>query len=668
VGARPRLTLARWNEALLDALLPPTRDPRRPALLACDDAALAKIAANLGLAPEDGAAELVASVQAEQPVDDRAGFSAALDAAHAFARAPRPRPGPPPHLAVLCMTVLAASRMDYTEEHTTGAYYTHLCGLLDVPPLAQWPHIPRVDELTETFSTLADWLADDQRGTRGRLLPPVKQGRRIVGVPVSQTILRGRDRHLLGDFFWRCRRSLDAGFSPPRLLRLWGGRHQLTGPAQDRIEDRRLDRALSATVAAAYRTWDGTRRDLGGRVVRPVALRLGVNPTRAALNASVPGLDGDLLLTGPDGGSFELAGHPQETIIPLDWLAHASDAPLRLELDGSDDLIEVLDSPTMLFEMTDIGLLRVPLAAGKPVWVLTCDPALTTLHLPPHRVHRAQLPNGWKLLVALSEEELPAELTAPEPHPAATVMADEVQLVGGLRLGDGAWLVDHPPAVSSHLLEPALITIDGSEHGDVEPDQIRPLVEMAYHPGVHIIDVGDVWHAEIELAAREPRDAVGAIVWDLGHPALLRHGPIGDEHPLRGRGATVAGAQVIGGQPLDWRAPILIRTPGLVHAIRMNGTVTAHAPAAASAWERQTGLHRRDAACGIDDDGTIVWLCAEHPQRPRVIRVRDLDVSVTEDVLDCAYAFAEAVVIDQAGGADATGTWRELVEEAFRDD
>jgi hypothetical protein len=668
VGAWPRLTLARWNEALLDALLPPTRDARRPALLACDDATLAKIATSLGIDPGDAAGELVASVQAEQPVDDRAGFSAALAAADAFAWAPRPRPGPPPHLAALCLTVLAASRMDYTEEHSTGAYYTHLCDLLGVTPLAQWPHIPRVDELTETFGTVAEWLANDENGARGRLLLPAEQGRRVVGVPVSQTILRGRDRHLLGDFFWRYRRSLDAGFSAPRLLRMWGGRHQLTGPAQQRITDRRFDRALTAAVTAAYRTWDGTRRDAGGRIVRPVALRLGVNPTRAALNASVPGLEGDLILTGPDGAAFRLAAHPQETVIPLDWLVHASDEPLRLALEGCDDLIEVLDSPTMLFEMTDIGLLRVPLAAGKPVWALTCDPALTALQLPAHHIHRAQLPARWKLLVSLTEDELPDGLTAPEPDPDATVDMDEVQLIGGLRLGDGAWLVDHPPDVSSHLPEPALITIDGAEHGDIEPDEIRPLGEIAHRPGVHIIDVGAVWEAEIELAARGPRDAVGAIAWDLGHPSLLRHGPTGDQHPLRGRGAIVTGAHVTGGPTLDWRAPILIRTQGMVHAIRVNGTVTAHAPAAASAWERLTGLARPGGPWGIDDDGTIVWLCLEHPQRPRVIRVRDADVSVTEDVLDCAHDFAEAVVIDQSGGTDATDRWRQIVEEAFRED
>jgi hypothetical protein len=669
VGAGPRLTLADWNEALLDALLPATRDQRRPALLACDDAALARIATDLGLNnPEHAAAELVAALQAEQPVDDSAGFAAVLAEAQAFAVASRPRAGPPPHLAALCLTVLAASRMDYTDEHTTGAYYTHLCDLLDVPPREQWPHIPRFDELIDAFGELADWLADDQNGARGHLLLPRENGRRYVGVPISQTVLRGRDRYLLGDFFWRYRRSLDAGFSPPRLLRLWGGRHQLTGPAQERIADRRLDRALTAAVAAAYRTWDGTRRDSGGSVIHPVALRLGANPTRVALHASLPGLPGDHMVIAPDGQPFQLAAHPQETIVPLNWLEQAIEAPLRLALSGGDNLVEVLDSPTMLFEMTDVGLLRVSLAAGAPVWALTCDPALTGLQLPPNRVHRAQLPAGWKLLVGLAEDELPADLTAPERDPDAIGTADDVQLVGGLRLLDGAWLVDHPPGVSSHLPEPALITIDGVEHGDIEPDQIRQLYEIVHDPGVHVIDVGDVWDAEIELAARGPRHGIGEIMWDLGHPTLVRHGPTGDQHSLRCRGATVVGAIVSGGPTFDWHAPLLIRTRGTVHAIRVSGAVTAHAPAAASTWERQAGLDRPGRAWGIDDDGTIVWLCAEHPQRPRVIRVRDLDVAVTEDVLDCAYEFAEAVVIDQSGGFDATSSWRELVEESFRDD
>ncbi len=664
----PRLTLAQWNEALLDALLPATRDQRHPALLACDDGALARIAAGLDLDPDDAAAALVATVQAEQPVNHTDGFGTTLAAAHEFAVARRPRTEPPPHLAALCLTVLAASRMDYTEDHTTGAYYTHLSDLLGVPLLAQWPHIPRFDELIDTFRYLAEWLADDEDGARGRLLLPGNPSPRYIAVPVSQTVLRGRDRHLLGDFFWRYRRSLDAGFSPSRLLRLWGGRHQLTGPAQQRIADRRLDRALTAAVAAAYRTWDGTRRDSGGRVIRPVALRLGANPTRVALHASLPGLSGDVRLIGPDEQPFQLAAHPQETVIPSGWLSYATDAPLRLPLSSDDELVEVLDSPTMLFEMTDVGLLRVPLAASAPVWALTCDPALTSLQLPPNRVHRAQLPVGWKLLVALTEDELPTELIAPAPDPGASITAADVQLVGGLRLGDRAWLVDHPPSVSSHLPEPAMVVIDRAEQGDIEPEQIRPLAEIAYDAGVHTIEVGDVWDAEIELAARGPRHGIGEIVWDLGHPALARHSPTGDEHPLRGSGAAVTGAIVSGGVPLAWYAPIMIRTPGTVHAIRVNGTVTAHAPAPASAWQRQAGLARPGAPWGIDDDGTIVWLCAEHPQRPRVIRVRDLDVRITEDVLDCAYAFAETVVIDQSGGTDAAGTWRTLVEESVRDD
>jgi hypothetical protein len=93
-------------------------------------------------------------------------------------------------------------------------------------------------------------------------------------------------------------------------------------------------------------------------------------------------------ITGPDGAPFELAMHPQETVLPLAWLAHATGGPVRCPAAGG--LVEILDGPTMLFELTDIGLQAVALASAQPVWVLTCDPRLTGLPLPVARRHRCR--------------------------------------------------------------------------------------------------------------------------------------------------------------------------------------------------------------------------------------------------------------------------------------
>lgn len=660
---RSRLTLDEINRALLERLLPETARARQPVLLACDDTALARLSTDLD---GDALAAISDALTAEQPVTADGGFEAAVSAAADFARRRRSRPEPPPQLAALCLTVLAASRMDYTADHTAGAYYTHLAAIVDVPMSDQWPHIPHADELIGTFEDLAEWLDDDQGGRRGQLLLPRDPGRRYVGVPVSQTVLRGRDRHLLAEFFWRYRRSLDAGHDAVRLLRGWGGRHQLTGPAQQRIADRHLRSVLGAALVAAYRNWDGTRSDQHGRTVRPAVLRLGVNPTRAAIHATVPAFTIDTILTGPDGRPFTLTAHPQETIVPLDWLAHAVTGPLRLQHSDSET-VEVLDSPTMLFEMTDIGLQRVPVASGQPVWALTCDPRLTGLPLPPARVHRQPLPGSWKLLVALAVDELPADLTAPAGRPEHDLQnTNEVRLFGGLSLGDGAWLLDHPPALTADLPEPALLVIDGRQAGDIEGGEIRWLTEIAHEPGVHRLEVGDTWEAEIELADRGPRHGIGTVCWDLGHPALVRHGATGEQHPVGGQGATVTGASVIGGPPLDWHPPVLIRSQATVHAIHSDGTVTAHAPQPPAAWERQAGVDRPSGVWGVEDDGTIVWVCVDHPARPRVIRVRDQAIVQTDDALDVVYQFADAAVAG-AGAEDAAARWTALVDAACDD-
>jgi hypothetical protein len=661
VDSRSGLTLADVNRALLDGLLPELDTPGRPVLVGCDDTALRSV-----LGGPDPAGTLVAGMNAELPVTTSAGFQTAVKAAAAFDRIPRPRPEPPPQLAALCVCVLAASRMDYTEEHHTSAYYTHLLDILGISGQPDWPYVPYFDGLTERgFAQLADWLAGDQAGARGRLLLPVDPSPRYVGVPVSQTLLRGRDRRLLSEFFWRYRRALDAGWNPSRLVRIWGGRHQLTAPAQRHLEDRRIARQLTAALRSAYRSWDGARADPdSGQVVWSGRLRLAVNPTRAALHLTVPAFTSPAEIVTPDGGGvLPVAAYPVETIIPLDWLDAAGAGPVRVPVNGADGLLEVLDSPTMLFELTDAGLESVPQAGERPVWALTCDPPLTGLPLPPARFHRQPLPAGWKLIVDLGDDELPDDLRSPGPDPDPGSDQDG-ELVGGLPLARGVWLLDHPPAVRSHLTEPALLTVDDRQEGDLDPGQTRPLDGIAHVAGVHTVNLGDAFDVEFELTAQGLRQGIGELRWDLGHPALLRHGPRPDGHPLSGQGPTITGAVITGTPDVGWNPPVLLRGGGTVHAIRSDGRVTAHWPAPAPAWQRHAGLADDSSPeWSVEDDGTIVWLCVEHPARPRVINVRDGPVVRSDDALDTVWEFAQATIIDLTGGG-ADARWAHLVEQA----
>jgi hypothetical protein len=663
VDPRPILTLADLNRALLNGLLPQLDTPGRPVLLGCDDSALHSV-----LGGPNPSSTLVITMSSALPVTTSTGFRPAVVAAAAFDRLPRPRQEPPPHLAALCVCVLASSRMDYTEEHHTSAYYTHLLGILSIAPQPEWPYIAGFDDLAESgFQRLAEWLADDQAGSRGRLLLPRDPSPRYVGVPVSQTLLRGRDRRMLSEFFWRYRRALDAGWNPARLARIWGGRHQLTAPAQRHLEDRRITRQLTAALQSAYRSWDGTRADPdSGQTVLPAQVRLAVNPTRAALHFTVPAFVSPAEIVAPNHAVLEVAAYPVETIIPLDWLAAANAGPLRVSVAGTDGLLEVLDSPTMLFELTEAGLELVPQATDRPVWALTCDPQLTRLPLPPARFHRQQLPNGWKLLVDLVDDELPDDLRSPGPEPH-TSDEEEGELVGGLPLGRGVWLLDHPPSVRNNLPEPASLTVDDRQAGDLNPGEIRALDWIAHDAGVHAVNLGDVFDAELELSDHGPREGVAELRWDLGHPSLLRHGPRLDGHPLGGQGPMIAGAVVTGAPDIRWNPPVLLRGGGTVHAIRADGRVSAHWPAPAPAWQRHAGLaDDSNSEWSVEDDGSIVWLCVEHPTRARVISVRDRPIVCSDDALDTVWEFAHATVIDLT--AEGAGRrWAELVEHAGED-
>ena len=65
------------------------------------------------------------------------------------------------------------------------------------------------------------------------------------------------------------------------------------------------------------------------------------------LNVSLPRLDSDLLVTGPDGAAATLPATPGELVVPLGWLSYAADGlvPARA---GDGTLVRVLPGATML--------------------------------------------------------------------------------------------------------------------------------------------------------------------------------------------------------------------------------------------------------------------------------------------------------------------------------
>lgn len=170
--------VARWNEKLLDHLLPLVQEPRDAVLLGCDDEALRAVAAQLELDPATAADTLAEDVRIHFGIGQIAGFNGVRSSTISFGQAVGLRETPP-FFSLLCLCVLAASRMAPDESHSTSAYYVHLRELLG---LSRRGDLPNMDALPPAFDLLAETLlrartADENATTGwGRLaeLPPLR--------------------------------------------------------------------------------------------------------------------------------------------------------------------------------------------------------------------------------------------------------------------------------------------------------------------------------------------------------------------------------------------------------------------------------------------------------------------------------------------------------------
>ncbi|MDP9345606.1 MAG: hypothetical protein M3P44_07765 [Actinomycetota bacterium] len=508
------MDLPAWNRALLERLLPDGADGQ-PVLLACDDDAVTDAA---GGAP-DAVADLVTAAKTGYGIDAPRGVRGAVHAGREFARGTRPRPGPPPQLAALSLATLAASRMDRDEQISTRAYYDRLLAVLDLPAQPGWPPVRAFDDLVEQFADLAEWLAADQAARRGVLvLPAVQPARRVVGVPISQTLLRGRDRALMSAFFVERRGALDAGHDPLRMLRTWPGRTRLTLYAQTQLGDDELAEALRGAISAAYAAWDGSTVDERGHRTLPSRLRLGFGLGKVTLNLTVPGLDAVISAAGP-GGAVRLSPGA-ETVLDLGLLPQAADGPVTLTLPDATR-VRALPGNTMIFEVTDAGMeLTASPAETDRVWVLTCDPRLTTRSWPEDQLITGGLSGGWALLAEINPVDLPDCGT-----PAAPADSEGAWLHGGLELGGGAWLTGHPPHVSADFDEPVTLVLygrDGRERqlGYLEVGRGRALREAAATDTWKLI-VADSLELTFEMAERGRRTDTGALRHAPAHRALV---------------------------------------------------------------------------------------------------------------------------------------------------
>jgi hypothetical protein len=653
--------LPAWNAALADVLLAPIAGPGRAVLLACDDQAVAAAGARLDVPREQATDALLAALCAAYQVSTQRGLTGAAAQVRPFVRAGRPRPVPP-FLAALGVCVLAASRMNRDDRLSSRAYYARLAQLLGIELLDGWPPVAGFRGLVEGgMSALRAWMAGDEAAGRGELLLPEHPSPKLVGIPISQTLLRGRDRELLGTFFAAHDAHLRAGYDPVRLLLSWGGRERLTQHAQEVLGDDALREALAAAIRSALAAWDGSYSDPAGRRLLPGLLHLSAVPGRVSLRLAVPALSAPAAATGPSGQPVALRAYPDAAGLPLTLLDDARDGAAHLTLADRGEAVIAIGGHTILFALGAGGLEQASDAGEEPVWVLTCDPALLARVGDGPRRFGAPLPTGWGLLVDVKPDELPqgARVSDTDGEPVAGAV-----LAGGLALGAGAWLVDFPPRLLSDLPEPAPLAVDGADCGYSEPGEPISLRQLAGREGAHTVTLA-AFELEFELRDRGLRAGTGGLAHHPEDPRLLRAGAVADKLAAGGQGARVCGAQITGGPPVRWRAPLLVTYNATVHVIYRHGTTGVFAPQEPPLWLEQVGLAGAATRWEIPDGDDAVWLCVASDPHPRVIARQAVDVPATDAVLDVVERFADDPVI---GNEQDRARWGRLLTECFEEE
>lgn len=647
--------VAVWNRELLEELLPIQSEPDVPVVLACDDETLRVVGERLGHDATDAAKAFARDVKILFEIDSLGGFRRTVS--EPFDQSPRPR-ALPTFFAVLCLWVLAASRMGADDKYPTSEYYGRLNGLLEIPGHDQLPSFQFIQLLFERF---AGWLADDVGGERGRLVIPESANPPWVGLAVSQTVFRARDREVLTQFFSERLHTVE-GLDPLRRLRRWSGRHRLTSHALRLLEDAQVEDRVRAGIRAAFQAWDGSElvaTPSGFGRFWPAALHLLPHPA--------PRLH--LAAGNPKAIEFEFEGYPftlePGAEIELSWalLDRVRQRPLQAgDARSPSGALRVPQlGDTVLFELGDDGLLRVERPSGDTAWVLTRDGALQE-QLSRRRLNdRGVLPEWWELFRDVPVDELPGVERAPAPK-----AQEPVRITGGLPLGRALYLSGFPPLLEAGELdlsedESLVVRINGESAGAIRSGQRLPL--RAESPGTYRVVVGErEFTASYDVEARGEPIGVGTLCHQLTGASALRSGA--RPRAADDDAATVCGACV--STAYEGVLPILTRSATPLATIDRVGELVVHERPPTPAWFAEAGLD--EAGRWEIFTAGVVWLISPRPQSGRPW-VRQLDQTVVEslspEAAELVLALGAEAALTTAIG-DGAEDWVALVELARR--
>jgi hypothetical protein len=245
----------RWNEVIAHVLFP-ERDVPAPVYLDVEDHEIGEIGARVGVPPEQVVDGLMRAVGQTIALDLVTGaFKTHVERVLHWQRSRR-HTDVYPEVALLAVFSLAAEQMAAGDGMASANYYGRLAQLLDAPKHNLQQSYTRVAE--PLWAGLNLWLErlDGRRGTP----TAYALGKRFVGLPMSQALVRQADRRRLERFFTDFDLAPRAEIPAPELeplLGTWFDREHQTSHLGRLWQKAALRERVAEVASIELQAWDG---------------------------------------------------------------------------------------------------------------------------------------------------------------------------------------------------------------------------------------------------------------------------------------------------------------------------------------------------------------------------------------------------------------------------